>query len=489
MVCIPYEGRQDGIGGGLWAGKTETLDAVIPYLKSWKQYADLYPDERFVAEKWLYRYISERFAFDDLVSWINVETKNRYDNVDRDVWKDDEFQCHFLDGPWFNIVGMSNNEYDVTFESLDNPAHSYTLKQKPGMWSRPNCKYFQNWVITAKLNGEEKFRHVMNLKGQRIIISLGSKALGDTLAWVPYVEEFRKKHGCEIFLSTWWNNILDYPDLHLIKPGDVVEQIYGSYELGCYDGQLDRNVVDWRTSNLQKVASDILGLEFKPIRTKLKYTPVVRKGNGHPPKPYVCFSEFSTMRNKLWNREGAWQKLVDYLVVKGYDCISISNEQSQLKGIIDHCGQSIEQTISDIAGAEFYIGLNAGPTWIAHSLGKPVVMITGVSEPWNDPENPYRVSIDTCRPGCFNDPSIPIDRGWEWCPRKRDYACTREITEEMVFETIERLLAKEVTHATQEGEIGQSDQREHQGDDACRPSAETSDCRCHAFCGPIEEAS
>jgi hypothetical protein len=66
-------------------------------------------------------------------------------------------------------------------------------------------------------------------------------------------------------------------------------------------------------------------------------------------------------------------------------------------------------------------------------------MISGVSEEWNDFPNPYRVSVDVCRPGCFNDPSIPIDRGWDFCPRKKNYACTREITEEMVIETIDRL--------------------------------------------------
>ena len=34
------------------------------------------------------------------------------------------------------------------------------------------------------------------------MICFDSKAIGDTLAWFPYVEEFRKKHECEVVVST-----------------------------------------------------------------------------------------------------------------------------------------------------------------------------------------------------------------------------------------------------------------------------------------------
>jgi autotransporter strand-loop-strand O-heptosyltransferase len=272
---------------------------------------------------------------------------------------------------------------------------------------------------------------------------MGSKALGDTMAWIPYIDEFRKKHGCTVYCSTWWNGIMDYPELKFIKPGDTVENIYATYEVGCYDDQLDKNVTNWRLTPLQKVSSDILGLDYEPIRAKLKYEPY-KKPEGA--KPYICFSEFSTMQNKLWNRPGAWQKIIDYLTSLGYDCVSISVEPSQLTGIVKHNGQSIEQTLTDISGASFYVGLNSGPSWLAYSLNIPVIMITGVSEPWNDFPTPYRIAVDVCRPGCFNDPSLPIDRGWLWCPRNKNYACTREITESMVMEQIDRI--REVQNAT-----------------------------------------
>jgi autotransporter strand-loop-strand O-heptosyltransferase len=303
-----------------------------------------------------------------------------------------------------------------------------------GMYSRPSTKYYLPWEVRASLNGEVKFSHTIDLKDKNVLISMGSKALGDTIAWMPYIEEFRKKHGCKVYCSSWWREIFDYPEIEFVIPGSSVNDIYASYEVGCFDDQLDKNVKNWRETNLQKVASDILGLDYQPLRAKLKHA---KKGNGKPVKPYICFSEHSTMKNKLWNREGAWQNVINYLIELGYDCVSISAEMSNLKGVISHNGQPIEQSINDVAGCEFYIGLNSGPSWIAYALNKPCIMITGVSIAENDFPNEHRIAVDVgCKP-CFHDVSVPISRDWLWCHSGKDYACTKEITEQMVIDQIE----------------------------------------------------
>ena len=38
------------------------------------------------------------------------------------------------------------------------------------------------------------------IKGKVVYIIFQSKGLGDTLAWFPYVEEFRKKYNCKVKL-------------------------------------------------------------------------------------------------------------------------------------------------------------------------------------------------------------------------------------------------------------------------------------------------
>lgn len=433
MACIPYEGIRNGIGGGLWAGRTEVFDQLIPYLDSWEQYADMYPDERFIAERWIFNYVASKCNIEKTIDWIEIETTNRFDNVDHTAWQNDEFRFNFVDGAYLDIKGVSDREYEVRYSTPENP-NIYTTSQKVGMWSRANIKYYQDWTIEARLNGELKFGHTINLNDKRVLISMGSRALGDTLAWIPYVEEFRKKHKCHVVCSTWWNTILDYPGIEFVQPGAEVQNIYAAYQVGCFDNQLDRNVVNWRETPLQRVSADILGLDYVPIRPKLKVNSV-----GYPALvgPYICFSEFSTMQNKQWNRPGAWQNVIDYLKSLGYQCVAISMEQSGLQGIVNHCGQSIEQTIADLSGAYFYIGLNHGPVWLAYALDIPAVMITGVSEVWNDFENPYRVSAHTgCRP-CFNDTTVSINRSWDWCENGTDkFVCTKSITEEMVIDKI-----------------------------------------------------
>jgi autotransporter strand-loop-strand O-heptosyltransferase len=430
MICQEWDHQKGTISGQIFAMKTAAADKVIQRYGSWAEFADDYGGDKFNSEQRFYKDVVKHVGLEN-IEWLDMDIGNRFDQVDRNVW-DDEFQIHFLDGPYLNIAGESTREYDVSYSNpIDGVA--YALKQHANEWSRPTTKYYRDWTVRAHLDGELKFEHHLDLRGKKVIVSMASKALGDTLAWIPYVEEFRKKHGCIVLCSTWWNGIMDYPEINFCHPGDVVDEAYASYSIGCFDDQLDFNVTDWRRTPLQKVASDILGLEYEPLRAKLKYEPA-KKG-----KPYVCFSEFSTMQNKFWNREGAWQKIIDHLNGLGYDCVSISVEQTKLQGVVNHNGQSIEQTLVDIAGAEFYIGLNAGPTWIAYSLGIPTIMITGVSEEWNDFPNPYRVSIDTgCKP-CFNDLSVKIDRGWDWCYNENKFVCTKEITEDMVKDVITKL--------------------------------------------------
>jgi autotransporter strand-loop-strand O-heptosyltransferase len=433
IIAVRWEGAKDTFGGQICASRVEAIDKIFFPVETWEQFAATMKEHRFCSERGYYR-IAEQMGLEN-IEFIDIEMGNLFDQVDREAWGEDTFQYHFVEGPFVQINGMSKNEYDVEFSS---EKHTYKTKLKANMWCRPEVKYYQDWTLTVHLNGELKLEHKFNPTGQKILISMGSKALGDTIAWMPYIEEFRKKHDCHVVCSGWWQEMFDYPEIEFVKPGALIDGVYASYGVGCYDDQLNLNVTNWRSTNLQQVAADILGVEYKPIRAKLKVVPHKKKK-----KPYICFSEHSTMRNKLWNREGAWQKVIDHVKSLGMDAISISNEKSAVKGVLDHANQSIQRSITDIDGCEFYVGLNAGPSWIAYALGKPVIMLTGVSEEWNDFPNPYRIAInnEVCGIGCFNDPTLPISRDWLWCPRDKDYICTGNITEQMVMDMIDQVMA------------------------------------------------
>lgn len=431
---VRYEDRT--IRTDIWSATPDFMDANIPRILSWEQYMSY--GYSYILEHWLWSYFLAQ-GVEGQCNLLNTNVlplTNRYDQVDRSLFSEDRgVSCHFMGGPFVQINGQGTEEYDVNFGNPIDGERYYGLKMKPGMWARPDKKFYRDWSVDVMLKGAPIYHHTLNLENQNVIISLGSKALGDTIAWMPYIEQFRVKHNCHVHCSTWWNHIMDYPEINFIKPGDSVENVYATYDVGCFDDQLDRNPVNWRQTPLQKVAADILGLDYEPLRAKLLYTHHL-KGK----RPYMCFSEFSTMQNKFWNHKGGWQKVIDHCVKLGYNCVSISTEATGLKNVIRHNGQPIEDTLADISGASFYVGLNHGPVWLAYALGIPAIMITGVSEEWNDFPNPYRVSVDTgCTP-CFNDISVPIGRNWEWCHSGKDFICTRNITDELVIAMLTQLL-------------------------------------------------
>jgi len=378
---------------------------------------------------------------EDKICHMDIVGDHRFQSGDPKTWPADTFDIHFVDGPYLKINGLSPRQYRVVFGTPDDP-DEYELIQKPGMWARAKKKYFRDWTVRAELDGKEIFRHHLDLKGKRVMISIASKALGDTLAWIPYVLEFQKKHECHVICSCWWREILDYPELEIVAPGTGLDHLYASYEVGCFDNDPDRNVENWRVTPLQKVAADILGLDYVPRRARLK------KFDGpRPAGKYVCLSEFSTMQPKLWNRPGAWQEIVDYCISLGYEVVSISKEPTTLKNVKKFNKRKIEDTCAVLSGAAFYIGLGHGPSWLAWSLGIPVVLISGFSEPWEEFQTYSRVINTNVCHGCFNDTNVPFDRGWDWCARKEwegrpvvQYECTKEITPDMVKDAIRALL-------------------------------------------------
>lgn len=364
---------------------------------------------------------------------VSLETSKRHCAKG---WQEDRFECHFVEGAYLNIAGLSNREYMVTYHTPEK-GNDYQLLQKVGMWSRPKTKFYQDWTITAHLANEEMFRHKIDLSGKRVLIQMGSKALGDTVAWVGYFSEFARKYNCHVIASTWWRNILDMPEIEIVAPGTQLSDLYASYEVGCFDNDPWKNKSNWRDVPMQQIATDILGLEYTSIKPRIK-----KFKTKHPVKgKYFCFSEFSTMQAKLWNRPDAWQELIDKIAKRGYRAVSISAEPTELKNVERRNNQSIEDTIAVLSGAEFYVGLGSGPSWLAWALDLPVVMISGFSEPFTEFPNPYRVINNSVCHGCFSDSRIPFDRGWEWAPcidrgAKEVYECTKSITPAMVMRKI-----------------------------------------------------
>ena len=65
-------------------------------------------------------------------------------------------------------------------------------------------------------------------------------------------------------------------------------------------------------------------------------------------------------------------------------------------------------------------------------------MISGFTDPTLEFYTPYRVHNKNVCNSCWNDVDCSFDRSdWLWCPRGKNFECSREITFDMVKEKID----------------------------------------------------
>lgn len=365
-----------------------------------------------------------------------------------------KFNISFIDG--LKIENLNDIEYSVDIYGKSNNCndpndiiYSSILQSKQSIII--DVLYYKNWIVNIKHNNDIIYNEILNLKNRNVLIIFISNAVGDTLAWIPYVEEFRKKHNCNVYCQTNYNYLFkkEYPNINFInfKEGKnhIKKSIYTRYFIGLF--KADDKSSDIKLPNdsmiipLQQTSSDILGLDFKEIK------PLITTPNKKIPikEKYVCISEFSRHKSKYWNYPNGWQIIVDWLNDQGYKVMVISKEKTKLKNIIDHSGNfSLKQRINEINHCEFMITIATGLAWIAWSLNKKVVMISGFSYPYTEfQQNNIRVINENVCHGCYNR----LDIDWiekNKCPEhhgtKRSFECTKNITPKMVKDKISTII-------------------------------------------------
>ena len=84
------------------------------------------------------------------------------------------------------------------------------------MWSKLNTQYYKEYVCKIYDGDTLVYEHKTNLTKKKVYIAFESKSLGDTLAWISQCEEFRKKHNCELIVSTFMNELFVNQNTQLI---------------------------------------------------------------------------------------------------------------------------------------------------------------------------------------------------------------------------------------------------------------------------------
>jgi autotransporter strand-loop-strand O-heptosyltransferase len=288
--------------------------------------------------------------------------------------------------PRINISGNHQETYDVCLYDKNTLVKS--LPCQTNQTIIPKVKqWFTNWVIKIfDSNNNLVFIDEFNPNNKTIFIKIDAFALGDNIAWIPYVEEFRKKHNCVVICSTFFNELFikSYPNILFVKPNTTIHNVYAQYYIGASnENNIFYSPIKSNFNPLQKVASEILGLPFTEIKPNL--LPIIANFKSKFDKKYVTISEFASSPNKHWLFPNAWQILVDFLINNDYLVVSLSKEQSNLNNVIKLNGDLplIDRAI-DIHHAHFHIGLSSGLSWLAWSLNTHVFLIGDTTPIWHE---------------------------------------------------------------------------------------------------------
>ncbi|MEA3112006.1 MAG: hypothetical protein QOG58_1805 [Caballeronia sp.] len=323
-------------------------------------------------------------------------------------------------------------------------------------------KYFVRFKLEVFDGSRLVFSHSFNAAGKKIMLRMHALALGDSLAWVPVIDAFRQQQSCEVslplpaHLQPLFRD--GYPDLNFATKAELDHEsstYYATYYIGLLKpfSERDHQPTDPRISNMQDMIAYLLGVpcqERKPNVVIADKTPTIAER-------YVCIATQSTAQCKYWNNPRGWPTLIEHLKTLGYRVLCIDRDKQygnadymnlMPEGAEDFTGnRPLQERMSLLHHADFFIGLGSGLSWLAWAADTPVVMISGFSHPSTEFRTPYRViNFHGCN-SCFNDMTTEFDaQNFAWCPRRSDkpqpFQCTAVITPEFVMRVVDKLIAE-----------------------------------------------
>lgn len=368
-----------------------------------------------------------------------------------------------------------DDEYNVDFIDVDTDIIEYSTSIKVNCWAKIDKIENKNISIRVTLCDKVVFERNRNQFFNRVYILFGSNAIGDSVAWIPYVEEYRKKNNVEVILCTSHNYLFDnaYPDIKFTEICDpkFIDNVdkyfridYGP-ELYIVNNKLEPSswyienekydnfvkYFDYRKISLQLIAPLILGLPEKEIIPKIN---IPENTSSKIKGKYVVVAMQSTAQLKYWNNPFGWEHLFDFLGRNGYKIVIIDkskkfgvygyyNQAPKSKYVIDKTGNyPLSDRIIDIKYADMMITISSGLAWISWAIGTPVVMISGFTKPSNEfQSNITRIYNSSVCSGCWNDKNVTYDPfKWLFCPKNNDFICSKAIQPKDVIDSIKKLM-------------------------------------------------
>lgn len=272
-----------------------------------------------------------------------------------------------------------------------------------------------------------------------IKIELTTNSLGDTISSIGQVDKYQKLSGNTVHF--------------IINPKyvDLFKSVYPNINFDNTDVFDELKTLNVKLEQpLEKYASDLLNLPFEEtcakVATVIKDRPLKEK--------YFTISIQSTHQGRYWNAKKGWNILLNLLKQK-YGLVAVCVDMHESYGTngsfneipttaINKTGMSLLETTHYMNHAEFHIGTSNGLSWLAHAVGKKVVLITNVTKKWCEfNTNVIRVDNESVCHGCLNEK--PFDKhDWNWCPNhkntKRMFECTTSISPHDVLNKMKEIL-------------------------------------------------
>jgi len=309
-----------------------------------------------------------------------------------------------------------------------------------------------HWQVEICHHGELAFAHLFDPGEQSVcFVAMDDCALGDALAFLPYIGSFREKYGSHItcHLPPFLQGIARrcFPDLAFVE--HVPEDAYATYFLNTGLDHFISLPLDGHYVPLSHIGMITLGLDH----------PAPIPPMSRPPRtisePYVCIGVQASTAAKGWHYPNGWNILCRHLKELGYRVLCIDRDR-QCKDTDHGLLSSLPEEAEDFTGnhplearadllahAEFFIGLGSGLAWLANLVRCPVILIGGFSCYWYEFPEAYRVYNRFSCYGCLNDAGTNYFRSF--CPRhspgsQEHLECSRTISPRQVIRAVHELL-------------------------------------------------
>lgn len=305
-------------------------------------------------------------------------------------------------------------------------------------------RFYIKWKLEVYKQNKLVYQHTIDLNNQDVLIDIDGNVIGDTLAWMPAIDKFQKKHNCNLIMYHGNKQIIDilkpnYPNITFTNNFKDKNKIYYAYYQMSIGNVLDQinAPYDSKFVGLKQIAYLLLNVKYNQndiVKLSLNKSRQINQ-------KYVVISCGGSSSLKRWTNKKDWEQVIDFLKQNGYKVYQIGTDEQLIQGCINQIGQKhLQQRIDLIKDADCFIGMSSGLSWIANACKIPIVLICGFTFPNLQFYTPYRVqAIHGCR-GCFHNIQPNINKECHYKGTPKQYQCYNNITALQVINTVKRAI-------------------------------------------------